>query len=124
MKRNLLLSLGGILGSFLAVCSIFGGIQRLDLLIISLLCIFISSCLSLALDGRRSYIAMQICARVLFSGALASALIAALSQTAIKLSTVLSLHIVTAGFLSSLLFMTYLAMLFGLLYAGRERITS
>ncbi len=124
MGGNFLLSLGGLLGSFTTVCALFAGAERLDLLLISLIVIFISSCLALLLDDTYLFSPLQKVTHVLFSGALAAAVIAAFTQTSLKLSTVLSLNILTAGVVSSLIFITYLSMFFGILYVGRQRFTS
>ena len=140
MKGSIPLSVGGLVGSFSAVCAMSLGVPRLDFLLFSLFFVSISSFVALIAEdqaiqyasaGVRSNLKaykeielLQSLARACFGASLAAAALCSLTQASIKISLVFSVDIVTAGFVSTVFFVGYVSIIVLLLTVGQDETTS
>ena len=136
MKGSFALSTGGLLGSFGAVCAMAMGVPKLDFLLFSLFFVSISSFIALIAEDRTYMFAnagirnnyraysrvslLQGLARMCFGASLAAAFICAMAQASIKISSVFSLDLISAGALSTLLFLGYVSLVVLLLSMGQR----
>ncbi|MCB0331558.1 MAG: hypothetical protein KDD70_17930 [Bdellovibrionales bacterium] len=141
MKWSLPLSVGGLIGSFAAVCAMLLGVSRLDFLLVSLFVVSISSFFALIVEdhdqdfvhfgmrlrsrGYNRHLTLHALCRFGFGASLAAALVCCLTQAAMKISSVLSITFTTAMIMSAALFTGYVALMFILLsFAETKRLTS